>query len=67
MAYRLGWSLYWICLALIPVWIVAPLVSSTINRYLVQETTVAVLIVWFGPAAFLYGLGRAFRYVFSAE
>ena len=38
MAYRLGWVLYWICLALVPAWIVAPLLSSSVDRYLAQET-----------------------------
>jgi hypothetical protein len=61
IVYRLGWVLYWVCLALIAAWVlfVALFISVTWN---------APSILVFGiPSAALYGLGRAFRYVLSGR
>ena len=59
IAYRLGWGIYWVCLALGVLWVG------------VTYFTVAGwpnLIVFGGLGALLfYGLGRFFRYVLSDE
>ena len=61
IAYRLGWVLYWVCLAL-------ALASGLffVVCYLFLYFRVGVLINGLYSLA-LYALGRAFRYVLSGE
>ena len=69
-AYRLGWVLYWTCLALIVLygafWLVVLQDSSweAIIGDLKDWTVVLGLAL---PVVGLYALGRAFRYVLSGE
>jgi hypothetical protein len=69
-AYRLGWGLYWTCLALIVLygafWFVRLRGSSweVIVGDLKDWTAVLELAL---PVVGLYALGRAFRYVLSGE
>jgi hypothetical protein len=64
IVYRLGWVLYWTCLAIIGLWVawMAALVAggSTPDAW-------DVVLVGALPLLLLYGLGRAFRYVLSGE
>ena len=70
VAYRLGWVLYWACLALIGLysafWLVVLQDASWegIISDLKDWTTVLGLAL---PVVGLYALGRAFRYVLSGE
>jgi len=69
IAYRLGWVLYWICLTfaggiaiLFLLWVISdPSVAEDIR----QSPSLLLLIAL--SCLILYGLGRAFRYVLSAE
>ena len=70
VAYRLGWVLYWACLALIGLyaafWLLVLQDASWegIVSDLKDWTTVLGLAL---PVVGLYALGRAFRYVLSGE
>jgi hypothetical protein len=61
MAYRLGWVLYWACLALILAWVLILL------NFVALSANLASALVLFMPMLVLYGLGRAFRYILSGE
>jgi hypothetical protein len=65
MAHRLGWVLYWACLALAAAYVL--IVGSFIPIPPVSEHPGIALTVYGVPALALYGLGRAFRYVLSGE
>ena len=74
MAYRLGWVLYWICLALAVVWVVVLFLGSgegsKAPQFLLEKLREGPLSfgLFFGlPPLILYGLGRAFRYVLSRK
>ena len=61
MACRLGWVLYWTCLALIPAWVlIVPL-------FVAMPTNFASVLFLLIPALVLYGIGRAFRYVLAGD
>src|SRR5262245_36289928 len=62
MAYRVGWVLYWTCVAL-------TLVAAVVCVATYASTHQAdYQFLGAGVAAFvLYGLGRAFRYVLSGD
>jgi hypothetical protein len=70
MVYRLGWVLYWACLALIVTWSLFLLFQ--INFDLAEVLTemradfAGVMLLLF-PILILYCLGRAIRYVLSGE
>ena len=70
ITYRLGWVLYWACLALIGLYAVFWMVVlqdaswDGIIGDLKHWNTVLVLTL---PVVGLYALGRAFRYVLSGE
>ena len=70
MGYRLGWTLYWVCLGLIAMyamfWLAVLLGSSwqDIRGDLSNWTTVLAVS---SPVIVLYGLGKALRYVLSGE
>ena len=70
IAYRLGWVLYWVCLALIGLygvfWLVVLQDASweAIIGDLKDWTVVLGLAL---PVVGLYALGRAFRYLLSGE
>jgi membrane protein YqaA with SNARE-associated domain len=61
MAYRLGWVLYWACLALIPAWVLI------VPQFVPLSANLASALFLFMPVLILYGLGRALRYVLSGE
>jgi hypothetical protein len=61
MAIRLGWVLYWTCLALAGAWAVFFMAMVAMPLTWGSATVVGI------PALVLYGLGRAFRYVLSGE
>ncbi len=65
MAYRLGWVLYWGCLAL-AVAVLVVWVTRFLDDYAPLPLDLHVLLFWL-PALILYTLGRAFRYVLSGE
>ena len=71
-SYRLGWVLYWICLALMAAWLCA-LIWDTIDPYRFASFwrtrgQGAEPLVWvFAPFIVLYGIGRALRYLFSGK
>jgi hypothetical protein len=74
MASRLGWVLYWTCLALAAVWVLWSLLLVSDSNGGVLGWAADVIprnpfgfLLWFSPALALYGLGRAFRYVLSGE
>jgi hypothetical protein len=62
IAYRLGWVLYWICVALA---LLAALVS--VAAYASPHEPNDQFLGAAVTAVVLYGLGRAFRYVLSAK
>jgi hypothetical protein len=66
--YRLGWVLYWTCLALVALWVGLDLFahwdSGTIRPSLWYAIDWIRLII---PSLVLFSLGRAFRYVLSGE
>ena len=73
-AYRLGWVLYWVCLALAVVWVVVLFLSSgegtKAPQFLLEKLREDPLSfgLFFGlPPLILYGLGRALRYVLSGK
>jgi hypothetical protein len=64
IAYRLGWVLYWACLAVIALywaWWAVRLIGTDWNDWTFFPGLLGV------PALLLYGLGRAFRYVLSGQ
>jgi hypothetical protein len=70
MAYRLGWVLYWTCLALIGLyatfWLVV--LQDASGTAIIDDLKDWSTILGLGlPVVGLYGLGRAFRYVLSGE
>jgi hypothetical protein len=68
IAYRLGWVLYWICLALAGAYALLLLTIDNFEfvRNFPHDPWGAAAVVFF-PAIVLYGLGGAFRYVLSGE
>ena len=62
VAYRLGWVLYWVCLALIGLYAAFWLVVLRDASW--DWITVLGLAL---PVVGLYALGRAFRYLLSGE
>jgi len=72
----LGSILYWICITLALCWVFGLSVAAgdgsvamgldLLVRRLREDPLVAILI-WLGPGVVLYGMGRAFRYVLSAD
>jgi hypothetical protein len=73
MAYRLGWALYWACVALGVVWLIWVgfhffLVWNSGDSGVREMSTVLIFSAGGGiPALLAYGLGRLFRYVLSGE
>jgi hypothetical protein len=71
MVCRLGWVLYWACLALIGGWLLFLLLLNNFDlaKLLTEMRTdlANALLLLFIPIIILYGLGRAFRYVLSGE
>jgi len=69
IVYRLGWVLYWACLVIAGAWAAFLLWWASVEPGVIQDVRgssyLAVLMM--APFALLYGLGRAFRYVLSAE
>ena len=66
MVYRLGWVLYWACLAIavgcVAYWLILK-VRGHIEDFGMEEALTIVAL----PPLIIYGLGRAFRYVLSGE
>jgi len=74
VAYRFGWVLYWICLALAVAWVVVLFSGSGEGSQAVQfllkklrEEPLSFGLFFGLPPLILYGLGRAFRYVLSGK
>jgi hypothetical protein len=70
MGYRLGWTLYWVCLALIAMYAMfwlAVLQGSTWENIRSDLSEWKVWLALLSPVIVIYGLGRAFRYVLSGE
>jgi hypothetical protein len=70
IAYRLGWVLYWTCLALIVLYGVFWLVLLQDASWEGIKSDLSDWTVSLGislPVIALYALGRAFRYVLSGE
>jgi hypothetical protein len=63
MAYRLGWGLYWACLALIAAWVL----TAALFVPMTLDHPGPALVVYGVPALVLYGIGRALRYILSGE
>jgi hypothetical protein len=63
MAFRLGWVLYWTCLAIAAAYVLFMLTMVAIP----YDRPFGIFAVVGIPALVLYGLGRAFRYVLSGE
>jgi hypothetical protein len=68
MAYRLGWVLYWGCLALAAAWVLLLLGFVGVETIIqgIEQAPFGSFVA-FSPALILYGLGRALRYVLSNE
>ena len=66
IAYRLGWVLYWTCLALAGVWVVF-FCYVTFWGGEKWGSTLETILAFSIPMIILYGLGRAFRHVLSGE
>jgi hypothetical protein len=66
MVYRLGWVLYWACLALIGAWVLF-FVNVTFWGGEKWGSAYDTILMFVLPIIILYGLGRAFRYVLSGE
>ena len=64
IAYRLGWVLYWTCLALAGTWVAYWLQQSTRSEFARDPSM--YMVVGF-PVLVAYGLGRAFRYILSGR
>ena len=69
MVYRLGWVLYWSCLLLAGAWALVCLwlIVTTGSGTPVGDIKLGQWLRAIGPSLLLYGLGRAIRYVLSAE
>jgi hypothetical protein len=74
IAYRLGWVLYWICLALAVVWVVVFFLGSGEGSQAIQfllkklrEDPLSFGLFFGLPPLILYGLGRTFRYFLSGK
>jgi hypothetical protein len=69
VAYRLGWVLYWACLVGAGAWAAFLLWWAWGDPGVVEDVRgasyLAILVA--APSLLLYGLGRAVRYVLSAE
>ena len=66
IGYRSGWFLYWSCLILAVAW--AALVALVVGgRGDLPRHWLFYLLVFSGPIALLYGVGRVFRYILSEE
>jgi hypothetical protein len=69
IAYRLGWVLYWACLVVAGMYAAAFLWWASAESGVVEDIRGSPYLVLLiaAPPVLLYGLGRAFRYVLSAE
>ena len=71
MAYRLGWLLYWICVGLAALWAAVAVLVAMQDPQMHQNSWPIFLLVLLSfaglPALFVYGLGRAFRYVLAGD
>ena len=70
MGYRLGWTLYWVCLVLIAMYAMFWLAVLQGSTWEIIRSDLSEWKVWlalFSPVIVLYGVGRAFRYVLSGE
>jgi hypothetical protein len=70
MGYRLGWTLYWVCLVLIAMYAMfwlAVLQGSTWETIRSDLSNWLTVLAVSSPVLILYGLGRGFRYVLSGE
>jgi hypothetical protein len=68
--YRLGWVLYWACLALIVTYLLFLLFQINFdlaNLLTETRTDFAGVVLLLFPILLLYGLGRGIRYVLSGE
>ena len=66
MAYRLGWVLYWTCLAVAGVWVVI-FCNVTFWGGVKWGSILDIISTFSIPIILLYGIGRALRYVLSME
>ena len=66
MVYRLGWVLYWACLAIgvswVAYWFILKL-KGQLEDFGVEEALLIVAL----PPLIIFGLGRAVRYVLAGE
>jgi len=70
MAYRLGWVLYWACLALAgaaALMIILTLLFVSAGEFVSASEFVGALVGFGILALVVYGLGRTFRYILSGE
>ena len=75
VAYRLGWLLYWACLATIAAWTVYVLlvhaypIAREDGLFVDGLFSLVFAAIWFLvlPALALYALGRAVRYILSGK
>ena len=69
MVYRLGWVLYWTCLAMaaLPAFISVIALLTQLGVYSQNEFPSDHILGGALIALVLYGIGRAFRYILSAE
>ena len=70
MGYRLGCTLYWVCLVLIALYAMfwlAVLQGSSLEVIRSELSDWTTVLTVSSPVLALYGLGRAFRYVLSAS
>jgi hypothetical protein len=72
VAYRLGWALYWFCLALAAchvVFFLMPVFSSGLEEMLAfrKDQVILALLLLIGPALLAYGVGRFLRYVLAGD
>jgi hypothetical protein len=68
MAYRLGWVLYWLCLAIAGGWSAFVIwVSMEPGGFEDIRQSPYLVLVMAIPVLVAYGLGRAFRYVLSGK
>ena len=70
MGYRLGCTLYWVCLVLIALYAMfwlAVLQGSSLEVIRSELSDWTTVLAVSSPVLALYGLGRAFRYVLSGE
>ena len=67
IVYRLGWVLYWTCLALIGAWVLFYVNLTFWGGEKWGSAAYDTILMFVLPISILYGLGRAFRYVLSEE